>query len=207
MYDDQHANAVRLLEDQQNLDELLKPSFQIFEPCVIIGDRSKLVIREGSRIDSMTKIEVGNGVRVGRGVHIASFAHIGIGGGETIIGDYAAVASGGKVISGSNQLTAHSMSPLSPCYSIVRGRTELKPFSCVLTNATVCPGVTLGFGAILMPGGVANHDIPEWEVWGGTPAKFIKKRRFPVEWSLLKREFAGRWELVIDEVTVAEGML
>lgn len=171
-------DTVQFLEDQQNLDELLKPNYNIFEPCVIIGDRNELKIQAGSRIDSFTKIEIGRGIYIGRGVHIASFAHLGIGGGALHIGDYAAVASGGKIVTGSNQVDAKSCSPLAPVneFRIKRSFVILARYSCVFTNATVCPGVTLHEGAVLLPGGVATKDIPAWEIWGGAPAKFIRKR-------------------------------
>jgi acetyltransferase-like isoleucine patch superfamily enzyme len=54
--------------------------------------------------------------------------------------------------------------------------TILRKYSCVLANAIVLPGVTLGEGAILAAGGVATRDIPPFEIWGGIPAKFMSKR-------------------------------
>ena len=78
-----HADLVRFLEEQNDPD-FLKPPYQIFEPCVIIGDRSKLRIKANVRIDSFVKIEIGKGVTINPGVHIASFAHLGIGGGDYI---------------------------------------------------------------------------------------------------------------------------
>lgn len=167
----EHERTVAFLEEQQALGEPV-----IFEP-VVFTKRELVTIGVGSRIDSFVKIEGGNGVFIGRNVHIASFAHIGIGGGETLIEDYAAVASGGKIISGSNQLDAPSMSAVAGMFQrSERKVTRLSKFSCVLTNATVMPGVTLGEGAVLAAGGVATKDIPAWEVWGGVPAKFMKKR-------------------------------
>jgi len=175
---EQHDRLVQFLEDGLNLDELLNPPVQLLEPLMIIGDKSKLTIGPGSRIDSFTKIEIGTSTHIGRGVHIASFAHLGIGGGHVEIGDYAAVASGGKLISGSNQVDAASMSAVAPEHLQRRAKSfvRLNNFAVVLTNAVVLPGVTLGFGAVLAAGAVATKDIPAWEIWGGVPAKFIAKR-------------------------------
>lgn len=44
------------------------------------------------------------------------------------------------------------------------------------TGATVLQGVTIGDGAIVAAGAVVTKDIPAYEVWGGVPAKFIRKR-------------------------------
>ena len=37
-------------------------------------------------------------------------------------------------------------------------------------------GVTIGDGAIIGMGSVVTHDIPPYEIWGGCPAHFIRKR-------------------------------
>ena len=46
--------------------------------------------------------------------------------------------------------------------------------------ATVMSGVHVGQGAVIATGAVVTKNIPPFEVWGGVPAKFIKKR-FPDE--------------------------
>lgn len=41
-------------------------------------------------------------------------------------------------------------------------------------------GVKIGDGAIIGMGSVVTHDVPEYEIWAGNPAKLIRKR-FPDE--------------------------
>lgn len=43
------------------------------------------------------------------------------------------------------------------------------------SHATVLPGVTIGDGAIIAAGAVVTRDVPENCIFGGVPAKFIKK--------------------------------
>lgn len=167
-------DLVQLLEDQEELSE---PKPVIYE-FVVQTKEDHISIGNGSRIDSFVKLEGGTRLSIGRYVHIASFAHLNIGGGTLIIRDYAAVASGAKIISGSNQRDAQSMSASAPA-NLQRVRlntTRLGEYSCVLCNAVVLPGITLGEGAILAAGAVATKDIPDWEVWGGIPARFMSKR-------------------------------
>lgn len=43
-------------------------------------------------------------------------------------------------------------------------------------NVVVLRGVIIGNGSIIAAGAVVTKDVPEMEIWGGVPAKFIKKR-------------------------------
>lgn len=45
------------------------------------------------------------------------------------------------------------------------------------TGDTILQGVTIGDGAVVAAGAVVTKNIPSYEVWGGVPAKFIKKRQ------------------------------
>ena len=39
----------------------------------------------------------------------------------------------------------------------------------------VLKGVTIGTGSVIAAGSIVTKDIPDYEVWGGNPARFIKK--------------------------------
>lgn len=179
--DEQHERLRQFLEDVAfNLNDLLAcENDPVFYEPIIRTKADRITVGKGSRIDGFVKLEGGERLEIGRYVHIASFAHIGIGGGVTIIEDCAAVASGGKIISGSNKMDALSVSAVAPAHlqRIESSVTRLSKYSCVFTNGVVCPGVTLHEGAVLLPGGVATKDIPAWEIWGGTPAKFVARRQ------------------------------
>ena len=42
-------------------------------------------------------------------------------------------------------------------------------------NATIMGGVTIGKGSIIGANALVTKNVPPMEVWGGVPAKFIKK--------------------------------
>lgn len=171
-----HDDLVQFLRDQTELSD--RPvAVTIYEP-VVQTKPENITIGEGSRIDSFVKLEGGLQLTIGRYVHVASFAHLNIGGGTLVIGDFAAVASGAKIISGSNQVSALSMSACAPAsiQKVKASFTEIGPYACVLCNAVVLPGVQLGEGAVLAAGAVATKNVPPWEIWGGIPARFMSKR-------------------------------
>lgn len=173
--DNAHDDLVEFLAEQERLGTLPEPV--IYAP-IVMTRKENIAIGRGSRIDSFVKLEGGEGLIIGQYVHIASFAHLGIGGGFTVLNDFSAVASGGKIISGSNQVDAVTMSACAPLHmqKVQKSRTVIGRYACVLTNAVVLPGVILHEGAVLAAGAVATRDIPPWEIWGGVPAKFLAKR-------------------------------
>lgn len=44
-------------------------------------------------------------------------------------------------------------------------------------RAIILPNVTIGRGAVVAAGAVVTKDIPEYEIWGGVPAKKINDRQ------------------------------
>lgn len=44
------------------------------------------------------------------------------------------------------------------------------------TNTIICKDVKIGKNCIIAAGSVVTKDIPDNEIWGGNPAKFLKKR-------------------------------
>lgn len=152
-------------------------AFQVFEPVIMLNGHM-VQIGEGARIDSFVKIEGGEGVRIGRYVHVASFAHIGIGGGKVTIGDFAAVASGAKVLSGSNQMEGESMSASAPrdMQVVKRAETVIGEGAFLGVNAVVMPGVRVGARAVVGAGAVVTKDVPDGQVWAGVPARRIGVR-------------------------------
>jgi len=58
----------------------------------------------------------------------------------------------------------------------VRGKVYIKKGAYLGMNTLVVKPVTIGEGAVVGAGSVVTKDIPDYEVWAGNPAKFIRKR-------------------------------
>lgn len=147
-----------------------------FNPESDIMAEANISIGRHSRIDDWVKLEGGGGLTIGDHVHIASFAHLNIGGGITEIHDGAAVASGGKIVSGGNAPDSISCSASADVNEQVLhiGKVVIGKNACLYTNSCVMPNVTIGEGARILPGAIVTRDVPPFEIWGGVPAKRVR---------------------------------
>jgi galactoside O-acetyltransferase len=150
----------------------------VYGPLVITGPDDRVVVHPTARIDSFVKIEGGQGVTIGRRVHVASFAHLNIGGGVLLLGEGSAVASGAKLVSGSNQPEGRSMSAAAPPGDQVvrRGFVVIEANAFIGTNAVVLPDVTIGKGAVVGAGAVVTGQVAPWTIVAGVPARVIGTR-------------------------------
>lgn len=57
-------------------------------------------------------------------------------------------------------------------------------------GATILNGVTIGDGAVIAAGSMVTRNIPPYEIWGGVPAKQIKKR---FDEKIIKRLIKAKW--------------
>lgn len=52
------------------------------------------------------------------------------------------------------------------------------------TGAIILQGITIGDGVIVAAGAVVTKDIPAFEIWGGVPARFVRKRSINVKYNV-----------------------
>jgi maltose O-acetyltransferase len=57
------------------------------------------------------------------------------------------------------------------------GDVRFGDYCWVGANVFVNPGVTIGANAVVGANSVVTKDIPPFEIWGGVPAKLIRKQR------------------------------
>jgi acetyltransferase-like isoleucine patch superfamily enzyme len=92
------------------------------------------------------------------------------------IGEDCLIASGCKFIDhdhGSSRLDV----PMSRQADGPEAAIALGPDVWLGVNVVVLKGVTIGRGAIVAAGAVVTQSIPEYEIWGGVPARKLRQRR------------------------------
>lgn len=108
------------------------------------------------------------GLSLGDGVAIGWFAELDARGGIIIDHD-TNISSHVKLITGSHDIN-------DPNFTADFLPIHVGHHVWIGTGATVLQGVKIGDGAVIAAGAVVTCDIPEYEIWGGVPAKKISER-------------------------------
>lgn len=90
---------------------------------------------------------------------------------------------------GNNTAIAHNSKIYTLGHNISSSNFETKGKSVeigdnvfIFSNALIMPGVKIKNGAVVLPGSVVTHDVEEFCVVGGNPAKFIKMREKNIDY-------------------------
>jgi acetyltransferase-like isoleucine patch superfamily enzyme len=131
---------------------------------------SSIELGDFTQIDEGVRIFAGLGVRIGRHVHLAFDSSIS-GGGECVIADFAGVAAGVRIITGSEGLQDGLTNPtIPPEFRVVsRNKVVIGSHALIFTNAIILPGVTVGEGAVVSAGSVVHRDLKPWSIYAGFP--------------------------------------
>lgn len=140
-------------------------------PAVTIG-RQSVVERDvtlwlSPHQGAEPKIEIKDDVFIGRNTYIGAFKPITIGA-LTQIGAYCYLIS-------ANHNYATRAVPIRG-QGFVGAPIVIEEDVWIGTHVVVLPGVTIGRGAVIAAGSLVNKDVPPYEVWGGIPARLLKRR-------------------------------
>lgn len=110
--------------------------------------------------------DFGNRVKFGKNVFINHSAILSASGGIEFE-DGVSVAPGVRIAT-----INHDFNNRHSIYTY--GKVTIKKNAWIGMNVTICPGVTIGKYAVVGAGAVVTHDIPDYAVAVGVPAKVIK---------------------------------
>lgn len=118
-------------------------------------------------------------------VHVCAHAIIEGKGGATLE-DSSVLAYGATLLTSSADLQGYYGSAKVPIENRrpLVGHIHVGNEAFIGTNATVMQGVNVGEGAVLAVGGVATKDLEPWWIYGGMPAKKIKRRKPPKDYGV-----------------------
>jgi putative colanic acid biosynthesis acetyltransferase WcaF len=65
----------------------------------------------------------------------------------------------------------------SAAFPLLAYEMQIGAYAWICARASVCPGVSVGEGAVLGLASVATRDLDPWSVYAGSPARKVKERR------------------------------
>lgn len=127
----------------------------------------------------------GDWVNIEPGVHFGDDVKIGFGSG---VGKNGTVANG--VTIGQYVMIGQEVLMITSNHRFDRldipmghqGMAEMKPIVIgddvwIGARVTILPGVHIGNGCVIGAGSVVTKNIPDYEIWGGNPAHYIRSRK------------------------------
>lgn len=134
------------------------------------------------------KCKIGDKSRINIGVSINIPQNVFIGSGTYINGGVLVTGQNSKIIIGNNCLISYNVHIRTISHNYIRrdilireqGEYEkniiIEDDVWIGYGAQIMPGVTVHKGAVIGAGAVVTHDVAEYTVVGGVPAKEIKRR-------------------------------
>ncbi len=165
-------------------NELLKIGFhkvgenvQISDKCSIYGAKN-ITIGNNVRIDDFCLLSAGEEIIIGDWVHIACYSAL-LGKGLIILEDFSGISMRCIVLSSNaDYFGDYLTNPHIPekYLNTSFAPVVFKKHSLLGAGSIVLPGVSFGKGAIAGAMSLVKDSIPEFEIWGGNPCRYIKKR-------------------------------
>ena len=151
---------------------------------VTIYDRAKicypenLIIGNNVIIDDFVFIVAKPWAKIGNYVHIASFVSI-TGGGIFIMGDYSGIATGSRILTGTDDIST-LLGPTVPVQYRKPRRTyvEIGKHVLISANCVILPSVTIPDGVVIGANSLVleNAVLQPWTIYVGSPVQALKER-------------------------------
>ena len=122
----------------------------------------RVVIRPGVNVKYPWHLSVGDDTWIGERVWIDCLTSV-------CIGSDVCISQGAYFCTGN-----HNWS--DPGFGLMIAPIQLNDASWVGAMSTMTPGAVLGTGAIAAAGSVISGTVPDFEIYAGNPARFLKKR-------------------------------
>lgn len=130
---------------------------EIYDHVVIrcVGGEGDIILGESCYLNPGCVLYSGNGIR---------------------FGNYVLLAPGVKVVPTNHAFDSREIPIRHQGFMKSKGGVIIGDDVWVGANAVLLDGTQIGQGAIIAAGAVVSSRVPEYEIWGGVPAKKIRER-------------------------------
>ncbi|MCA3264127.1 MAG: acyltransferase [Telmatospirillum sp.] len=139
---------------------------------------TRIQIGAGTHIYDFVVIRAVGGsgdVEIGPGCHINPHCTLYSGNGIKM-GAYVLLAPGVAVVPTNHATARRDIEIRHQGFAPSKGGVTIEDDVWIGSNAVILDGTHIGRGAVIAAGAVVAGKIPPYEIWGGTPARFIKPR-------------------------------
>jgi acetyltransferase-like isoleucine patch superfamily enzyme len=146
---------------------------------VVIVAPERLLLGNHVRVDPFCLLSATGGISLGNYIHVGSHCTL-IGGGGITLEDFAGVSHGARLFSASDDFSGLFLTgPTVPenLRNLRSAPIQLRKYAVIGSGSVVLPGVTMGEGAILGAMSLLSRDLPDWQIWSGTPAQYLRDRK------------------------------
>lgn len=172
------------MSNYYTIDELKHLGITIYGDNVLISkftniyNPNNLTIYNNVRIDDFCVISCKGQIVIHNNVHISSHCYISS---STLIeiGNYSSISVGCKLFGSCDDFSGNYMvNPTIPkIYTNVKnGDIIIKDLIVIGSNSICMPGITIDEGVAIGCNSFINENCKEWNIYAGTPIKFLKKR-------------------------------
>ncbi len=159
-------------ERKAEFTRVITPDVELGEGVVIY--QPDLVNLYGCRIGSGSRVgafvEIQSDVRIGRNCKISSHSFLCSG---VTIDDFVFIGHGVMFINDMYPSAANADGTLQSASDWICLRTRVRESASIGSNATIFGGISIGAHALIGAGAVVKHDVPDYAVVAGVPAKII----------------------------------
>jgi len=159
------------------MDKYKIPNVKTFEYTKIIG-LENIEFGENIIIDDFVLIYAKEKIKIGSFVHIASFSSVS-GGGKFIMEDFSGLASGCRIITGSDDFKDWGFGNptiANQFRNLKVGEVKVEKFAIIGTNSTVLPNVTIGEGVAVAANSLITKDLEPWGIYVGNKKVGMRNR-------------------------------
>jgi acetyltransferase-like isoleucine patch superfamily enzyme len=151
-------------------DVRLGESVVIYQPDLV--NLYGCEVGDGSRIGAF--VEIQSDVQVGRNCKISSHSFLCSG---VTIEDFVFVGHGVMFINDTYPSAVNADGTLQSAEDWTCLRTRVQRNASIGSNATIFGGISIGAHALIGAGAVVKHDVPDYAIVAGVPAKVIGDTR------------------------------